>query len=68
MTSLVEYLRRAQVGDRLERTGERLFAVLGTDLDSVGENEFEPCHADKAEYSTQVGFQVFGAAAGVPAP
>ena len=61
-------LSRAQIGHGLQRASDRLFAVLGTGLDSLGQNKFELCHADKAEDSTQVGFQMFERGGRRPGP
>ena len=48
-----------QIGRRLQCAGQRLLAMLRSDLDAIGGNEFGVLHADEAEHPAQIGFEVF---------
>ena len=47
-----------QIACGFQRAGHGFFAMLGTDLDAVGGNEFRILDADEAEHPAQIGFQV----------
>jgi len=51
--------RDAEISRNMQRTGYRFFPMLGSDLDSVGGNEFGIGHADEAEHPAQISFQMF---------